>query len=203
MSFLFFFNDTATTEIYTLSLHDALPIYLHARARRHLVLRHDRPDGAPRDRPFDTERLQRLDQLVPHLFDLREPRVTVLGRGRVEEIDWGDQDAGGDVGGSRRLCPLRLALLREAGNRQRRAAGPASAGAAAQRASGRGRRARVPAPIAQASTRMRPARRGPARRAERGATGYRPASAEPIPSTGTSTEPSPNRRHKSEPTRSP
>src|SRR3712207_8461888 len=25
---VFFFNDTATTEIYTLSLHDALPIYL-------------------------------------------------------------------------------------------------------------------------------------------------------------------------------
>src|SRR3712207_9576908 len=25
--FLFFFNDTATTEIYTLSLHDALPIW--------------------------------------------------------------------------------------------------------------------------------------------------------------------------------
>ena len=24
---IFFFNDTATTEIYTLSLHDALPIY--------------------------------------------------------------------------------------------------------------------------------------------------------------------------------
>src|SRR2546422_6236727 len=32
----FFFNDTATTEIYTLSLHDALPICrgLHRRARR-------------------------------------------------------------------------------------------------------------------------------------------------------------------------
>src|SRR2546427_11443769 len=27
----FFFNDTATTEIYTLSLHDALPIYPHPR----------------------------------------------------------------------------------------------------------------------------------------------------------------------------
>src|SRR6266478_10223950 len=27
-SFFFFFNDTATTEIYTLSLHDALPIHL-------------------------------------------------------------------------------------------------------------------------------------------------------------------------------
>ena len=28
----FFFNDTATTEIYTLSLHDALPIWSHAQA---------------------------------------------------------------------------------------------------------------------------------------------------------------------------
>src|SRR2546429_3730563 len=27
MFFFFFFNDTATTEIYTLSLHDALPIF--------------------------------------------------------------------------------------------------------------------------------------------------------------------------------
>src|SRR5437899_8845666 len=27
-AFFFFFNDTATTEIYTLSLHDALPIFL-------------------------------------------------------------------------------------------------------------------------------------------------------------------------------
>src|SRR5690242_21128170 len=30
--FLFFFNDTATTEIYTLSLHDALPISLRRRS---------------------------------------------------------------------------------------------------------------------------------------------------------------------------
>src|SRR3989442_4947152 len=28
---IFFFNDTATTEIYTLSLHDALPIYHHGK----------------------------------------------------------------------------------------------------------------------------------------------------------------------------
>src|SRR5256885_5471729 len=33
MYFFFFFNDTATTEIYTLSLHDALPIYLERRYR--------------------------------------------------------------------------------------------------------------------------------------------------------------------------
>src|SRR5215217_9739022 len=33
----FFFNDTATTEIYTLSLHDALPIFAD---RGHLLLEH-------------------------------------------------------------------------------------------------------------------------------------------------------------------
>src|SRR2546430_16953280 len=32
--FFFFFNDTATTEIYTLSLHDALPISSGGRSRR-------------------------------------------------------------------------------------------------------------------------------------------------------------------------
>src|SRR5438067_3472316 len=34
ISFIFFFNDTATTEIYTLSLHDALPIFPLAAGRR-------------------------------------------------------------------------------------------------------------------------------------------------------------------------
>src|SRR5690349_25055273 len=34
VSFLFVFNDTATTEIYTLSLHDALPIWVQATSTR-------------------------------------------------------------------------------------------------------------------------------------------------------------------------
>src|SRR5947209_9072556 len=49
-SYFFFFNDPATTEIYTLSLHDALPIYdfalgvdqperVHAKAVHHAVAR--------------------------------------------------------------------------------------------------------------------------------------------------------------------
>src|SRR5205085_10514996 len=45
--FFFFFNDTATTEIYTLSLHDALPI---------LLVRSRSPLGAPtvlRNHPGD------------------------------------------------------------------------------------------------------------------------------------------------------
>src|SRR2546422_4316177 len=33
MCYVFFFNDTATTEIYTLSLHDALPISSPRRSR--------------------------------------------------------------------------------------------------------------------------------------------------------------------------
>src|SRR3712207_7492177 len=35
---MFFFNDTATTEIYTLSLHDALPIYRAAALRGSLSM---------------------------------------------------------------------------------------------------------------------------------------------------------------------
>src|SRR5258705_5783073 len=45
-SIVFFFNDTATTEIYTLSLHDALPIYEYqpcrAQGKEHHRPRQDR-----------------------------------------------------------------------------------------------------------------------------------------------------------------
>src|SRR5260221_5017598 len=41
LSFFFFFNDTATTEIYTLSLHDALPI-LEAVLRARIDMRFKR-----------------------------------------------------------------------------------------------------------------------------------------------------------------
>src|SRR3712207_9088704 len=37
VSFNFFFNDTATTEIYTLSLHDALPIYMWCKGTDQIV----------------------------------------------------------------------------------------------------------------------------------------------------------------------
>src|SRR5882672_7857869 len=50
MTSCFFFNDTATTEIYTLSLHDALPILRHrGHGRGRPARRHDRvrrPGGA-------------------------------------------------------------------------------------------------------------------------------------------------------------
>src|SRR5256885_13029578 len=46
--YIFFFNDTATTEIYTLSLHDALPISRHSTAGRGRA--HGGP-ARPRPRP--------------------------------------------------------------------------------------------------------------------------------------------------------
>src|SRR2546429_7104414 len=69
--FFFFFNDTATTEIYTLSLHDALPIYpFHRFSFCH------RRECLPTDRSlvtFDTSR--DLDRSVPS-----QPQYVHCGR---------------------------------------------------------------------------------------------------------------------------
>src|SRR3989442_7249351 len=46
--FIFFFNDTATTEIYTLSLHDALPIFRLERAVPAVARSRPRPRAARR-----------------------------------------------------------------------------------------------------------------------------------------------------------
>src|SRR3712207_8110509 len=48
-SLIFFFNDTATTEIYTLSLHDALPIWMRHRGPRPYLVR-EPADRATRSR---------------------------------------------------------------------------------------------------------------------------------------------------------
>src|SRR3712207_9418046 len=59
---VFFFNDTATTEIYTLSLHDALPIFPIG-GRRHSCRRSSRgrePGRLPRE----------LEHAVDHCGDL-------------------------------------------------------------------------------------------------------------------------------------
>src|SRR5256885_11065732 len=63
MTGFFFFNDTATTEIYTLSLHDALPILFCPRLKHLPYLTVQMLSGRPR------RRIVRLrpDQLVPEL----------------------------------------------------------------------------------------------------------------------------------------
>src|SRR6266487_7172798 len=66
----FFFNDPATTEIYTLSLHDALPILPPRRYQRvslaHLVSPHD-PGGLARSEEHTSE-LQSPVHLVCRLL---------------------------------------------------------------------------------------------------------------------------------------
>src|SRR6266481_5445082 len=47
VSFFFFFNDTATTEIYTLSLHDALPIFGGIESGARILHRNLRPRQRP------------------------------------------------------------------------------------------------------------------------------------------------------------
>src|SRR3712207_9330301 len=47
----FFFNDTATTEIYTLSLHDALPIWAHEQVEAERGGGGGGAGGADRPRP--------------------------------------------------------------------------------------------------------------------------------------------------------
>src|SRR2546430_9609081 len=71
----FFFNDTATTEIYTLSLHDALPISLagHADLAHHYGLsplaRGHLPRDARRERSEEhTSELQSQSNLVCRLL---------------------------------------------------------------------------------------------------------------------------------------
>src|SRR5256885_11892058 len=72
--FFFFFNDTATTEIYTLSLHDALPIFSPAAPRR---ARRQAPPGAraarrPSQRPGPGALRERL-RSEEHTSELQSP----------------------------------------------------------------------------------------------------------------------------------
>src|SRR2546430_9604145 len=80
MFLFFFFNDTATTEIYTLSLHDALPIFRPRAEPREVRLRGEgvRPgavhgqEGGPPLRPVRSEEhtseLQSQSNLVCRLL---------------------------------------------------------------------------------------------------------------------------------------
>ena len=72
MPVFFFFNDTATTEIYTLSLHDALPIYLKIEDFQ----KHNRAlDKDHRSQALDKKRGHRrvLERSEEHTSELQSP----------------------------------------------------------------------------------------------------------------------------------
>src|SRR5438067_3068135 len=76
-SFLFFFNDTATTEIYTLSLHDALPIFVPYRGDT-AVLGICEPDdpqcGRRRSEEHTSELQSRFDLVCRLLLEKKNSR---------------------------------------------------------------------------------------------------------------------------------
>src|SRR5260370_38881312 len=83
----FFFNDTATTEIYTLSLHDALPIFLlHAQrldqgdpvGRRHEgALRHRRRASEERSEEHTSELQSHLNLVCRLLLEKKKTKHSV------------------------------------------------------------------------------------------------------------------------------
>src|SRR3712207_7460182 len=77
----FFFNDTATTEIYTLSLHDALPIYvldyLHNR-RPPIIYRDLKPANLMID--GNSSRVMLIDFGIARWVSPQEKGVTAVGR---------------------------------------------------------------------------------------------------------------------------
>src|SRR3989442_10585325 len=79
--FFFFFNDTATTEIYTLSLHDALPISYHVRMKcpHCRVEFHDDPRQLRSEE--HTSELQSRPHLVCRLLLEKKKNRTRMGRG--------------------------------------------------------------------------------------------------------------------------
>src|SRR5947207_11716201 len=94
----FFFSDTATTEIYTLSLHDALPICRHAaRAQRrrqdHDAEVHHGHGGAPR-RDRKSTRLNSSHTVISYaVFCLKKKKERSRGRAGYEGVSSG----GGEV----------------------------------------------------------------------------------------------------------
>src|SRR5258708_29607483 len=65
-SYFFFFNDTATTEIYTLSLHDALPIYVHTDINRWWVI--TEPTNL-----YAQDQFPNMDRSEEHTSELQSP----------------------------------------------------------------------------------------------------------------------------------
>ena len=78
-SFFFFFNDTATTEIYTLSLHDALPICRLDRDSHGLLLLSE--DGVLAKAIIGPQHSLEKEYLVTVKGELKEGRLTLLRNG--------------------------------------------------------------------------------------------------------------------------
>src|SRR6266496_6416151 len=74
LSFVFFFNDTATTEIYTLSLHDALPILGAPAGTHRSAARHAAAPGDRRSEEHTSELQSRRDLVCRLLLEKKKSK---------------------------------------------------------------------------------------------------------------------------------
>src|SRR5258708_27365964 len=87
--FFFFFNDTATTEIYTLSLHDALPICARARLAAHRCLWWCWPAHRSEEH---TSELQSPDHLVCRLLLEKKKKIQMTETTAANRRIWSAVD---------------------------------------------------------------------------------------------------------------
>src|SRR2546422_8492229 len=87
--FFFFFNDTATTEIYTLSLHDALPILTYGDVVAHLIKEGNnylcsaasgmkQPDANKRSEEHTSELQSRLHLVCRLLLEKKKKKTRII-----------------------------------------------------------------------------------------------------------------------------
>src|SRR2546422_6080614 len=96
LRFFFFFNDTATTEIYTLSLHDALPICDEAPGQAaHGLAQHHADDGVAepaghardaRSEEHTSELQSRLHLVCRLLLEKKKKQIRNHPAGRIDHM---------------------------------------------------------------------------------------------------------------------
>src|SRR5258708_28148509 len=102
VSYFFFFNDTATTEIYTLSLHDALPISARLPPQTHNANtadlhppRSSRADGSSQSissvsivRDRKSTRLNSSHQIISYaVFCLKKKKIILISKIKILQIN--------------------------------------------------------------------------------------------------------------------
>src|SRR5256885_6819740 len=100
-STFFFFNDTATTEIYTLSLHDALPIYMVEPVKdytREALAPSEPTSFTPMNRvvdavPLESDAARRFGELVDKFLAASCHDGATEARLRMQLTAWRDNDA--------------------------------------------------------------------------------------------------------------
>src|SRR6478752_10714626 len=99
LSFFFFFNDTAPPEIYTLSLHDALPLAPNTDPKSTYEMPRARREGGymspARSEEHTSELQSRLHLIRPLLLEKKKNFFQARAQGRKQHTDQSGQEPRG------------------------------------------------------------------------------------------------------------